>query len=158
MSDMQRAKDSASYNYGDVITPFAEKGQRFDFVLGDKVDKARFWRACTLMLALVALLLTFWLLMMLLLPRHSLLTTQVNNNGFARSVGVLDQGFMLPNHPSKTHIQHFVRQVFNMDSSGTDKSGMPDFFGVREIGQQNRNNPLGFSLKNVNISSSKKDR
>ncbi len=89
MHEFSSKRETTTYRYGEIETPFLKKDQNEDQQLGIHVKAMRFWRA----LSLIGLMISFLLLLVLIIeiftPRAHVLAVEMLQNGFVKQAGWL---------------------------------------------------------------------
>lgn len=94
MHEFTQKRESLSYRYGLINTPFQSANQTEDRELGYYITTARRWRIISLLCLGAAFLLLLFSFLQILSPRIEVLGVDVLNNGFVKEVGLLME------HPS----------------------------------------------------------
>jgi type IV secretory pathway TrbF-like protein len=89
MHEFTQKRESLSYRYGPINTPFQSVYQNEDRELGRYVKAAKFWRSFCLFCLVGAFLLLFFSFLEILFPRIQVFGVDILNNGFVKEVGFL---------------------------------------------------------------------
>ena len=89
MSEIKTQMPAPTYNYGDVLTPFAEQGQSWDTPIGSWRAKARFWRVLTVWFTAAALFFFIIFIAQARLPGHRIVVTEINPQGEVSHIGMM---------------------------------------------------------------------
>lgn len=89
MHEFTQKRESLSYRYGLINTPFQSSHQTEDREFGYYIKAARFWRSVSLLCWLGAFLLLLFSFLEIFSPRIQVFGIDILNNGFVKEVGLL---------------------------------------------------------------------
>lgn len=79
-----------NYNFGEIITPFNNKGQQWDHPIGAKRENAKFWRTGFFCLTSLCVIFSVLFITMLHTKTHTIFVAQLTNKGLVRNVAPLN--------------------------------------------------------------------
>lgn len=112
MSDIHQKIDATSYNYGPIETPFIQKTQIYDAPIGQYRLIAYRYRVATFILLAFAFLLGLLMISLIEMPRSTVFAAQVIQTGYVKSVGVLDQNYVVPEGAIKNFVEQYLTSWF----------------------------------------------
>lgn len=89
MHEFSSNRETLTYRYGEVETPFLQKEQNEDRELGMTVKAVYFWRILSFISLMVSFLLLLSILIEVLSPQVHVLLAVITNNGFVKDIGWL---------------------------------------------------------------------
>lgn len=104
MAEVKSGRVDATFNYGEVLTPYSQAGQGWDRKIGHWRDLAFKWRAVCLSILGVNVLLTLLFFALLSGPQQQIWLAQINQSGFVERGGWLRLDTPVP----VTAAKHFL--------------------------------------------------
>lgn len=89
MSDIKTNQQMPTYNYGEIVTPYADMGQDYDAPIGQYRVSARLFQVLTLCFALATICLLAIFILECNAPRDRIVVVQLNSSGKVYSTAVL---------------------------------------------------------------------
>lgn len=136
MSEIKTSAEATNYNYGEVITPFQQTGQRFDFPIGAWREKAAFWRMGTFGALVLCCLVLLLFILQISQPQNSIIAVQITPSGFVKTASLLTNEYTIPEPVSAEFIQNYISHFFSKA-------------GLEAIRDQDENFILSFSSEAV---------
>ena len=101
-----------NYHYGDIDTPFRQKGQNFDGPIGAKLNQAKLWRSWTFGILLVAVFVLIAFIYVLKDAAPNVLISEITPKGMLKSTERLKRVSTVPVAALYAFVDSYLQAVF----------------------------------------------